>query len=387
MTKAVEWEGPHNVKVVEVGKPKITDPRDAVIHITSSTIDGADLYLYHGEVNGMHQGDILGHEFMGFVEEVGPDVKLLKAGDRVVVSAVIACGECFYCEHEQYSLCDRTNPCKEMEEEYGSKLAGMFGHSHLTGGFDGGQAEYARVPIADMNCLKVPEDLSDEKLLFLSDILCAGWHANELGEVKKDQTVAVWGCGPVGLMTMMCAKYRGAKTVIGIDPITYRVEFAKEKLGIEGIDASHEDTIETLHKMFPEGIDVCIDAVGFRYASSLMHRLSRMAKLETDTPEILKECIHTCRKGGIVSVIGDYVAYANQFPIGPLMEKGITLRGSQVFVQKYWEELLDHIVSGEIDPTFVISHVMPLERAEEAYRLFDLKEDCVIEVLLKSTIR
>lgn len=380
---AVEWQGAKTMKIVERPKPMVTDAGDALIRVTTSTICGSDLHLYHNEISGMEKGDILGHEFMGIVEDVGPEVKNFKPGDRVVVSAVIACGQCKYCQEKSFSFCNNTNPSQEMEKMYGQRISGIFGYSHLTGGYEGGQAEFARVPLADINLLKITGSGADEKYLFLSDIVCTGWHACELGKVKEGDIVVVWGCGPVGLMAQMWAKFRGASRVIAVDGIDYRLKTAKDKLGSEVIDFREEDPITCLHRMIPTGADVCIDAVGFRFPKSLLHKFERAMRLETDAPQILSEAIMVAKKGGILSVVGDYFAYANQFPIGALMEKGITLVGSQVHVQKYWNKLLDFIESGKVDPTFVISHYMDLAEADEAYRIFDEKEDNALKIILK----
>lgn len=386
--KVLQWMGSESVKVVEVPRPIITDPRDAIVRITTTTICGSDLHLYHNAMGrGMEKGDILGHEFMGLVEDVGSEVTNLKIGDRVVVAAVIADGTCDFCKRGQFSLCETTNPSKEMEDLYGHRTAGLFGYSHLTGGYPGGQAEFARVPFADVNCLKIPPSLTDEQALFLSDIVCTAWHGCELGEVSEGKTVAVWGCGPVGLLTLMWAKFRGAARIIAIDCIPYRLEVARSKLGAEVINFAEENPLRVLRDIAPGGPDVCIDCAGFRFPKSLAHKFMRALHIETDTPEVVSECIIACKKGGHIALIGDYFGTANNFPIGAMMEKSITVRGGQVFVQKYWTKLLEYIERGDVDPRFVITHTMPLEKAEEAYRMFDSKEDNSIKILLKPTPR
>jgi threonine dehydrogenase-like Zn-dependent dehydrogenase len=342
--------------------------------------------MYHNELpQYLKKGDIFVHEFMGIIDEVGPEVKNFKVGDRVVVSAVICCGECFYCKSGRVSCCDMTNPCQDLDKLYGHRLAGIFGYSHLLGGFEGGQAEYVRVPLADNTCLKVPNELPDEKVLFLSDIACTGWHANVLGEVSKGQNVAIWGLGPVGLMASMWAKFRGAR-VIGIDQIPHRLALARKELGIETIDFSKENVTTRLQQLCPGGPDVAIEAAGFRYTKSLTHAAERSLNLEKDTPEILTECIMNVRKGGNLSIVGDYFLTANQFPIGAMMEKNITVRGGQVHVQSYWKELLGYIQQGKVDPTFVISHRMSLDDADKAYRIFDKKEDNAVKIILKPSL-
>jgi len=272
-----------------------------------------------------------------------------------------------------------------MEKMYGHRTGALFGYSQLTGAYDGGQAEFARVPFADVNCLKITSDLPDEKVLFLSDIVCTGWHANELGNVKEGDIVAIWGCGPIGLMAGMWAKFRGAKRILMIDAVPERLMMAKQKLGAEIIDFTKTDVIKEIQTLVPGGPDVAIDAVGFRFPKTLLHKFQRAFKLETDVPTVLTEAITTVRKAGTVSIVGDYIAYSNQFPIGAMMEKGLTMRGGQVFVQKYWKELLGYIEQGKVDPTFVITHVMPLEHAAQAYKLFDAKENGMIKVILKTS--
>jgi threonine dehydrogenase-like Zn-dependent dehydrogenase len=361
----------------------ITEPGDALVRITSTTICGSDLHMYHGEVH-MEKGDVLGHECMGIVEDVGPAVKDIKIGNRVVVSAVISDGKCWFCKKGFYSCCDTTNPSQECEDLYGDRLAGIFGYSHLTGGFEGGQAEFIRVPLADVNLLPVPQELPDEKALFLSDIVCTGWHGNELAGVTEGQTVAVWGCGPVGLMCMMWAKFRGAKRVIGIDNIPYRLNVAKEKLGVEVINFDeYKDVGKHLKKIVRGGPDVCIDAVGFRYPKSLFQKVEKGIGMETDVSDIINEAAYAARKCGSLALIGDYFGFTNHFPIGMIMEKGIKVHGSQVFVQKYWKELLGYIQQGKVDPSFVVTHRIGLEQGAEAYRKFDKKEDNILKVILK----
>jgi len=383
--RAVEFHGNKTVKVNPARpKPMVTDPDDCVVRITSTTICGSDLHLYHHEFHGTPRGYVLGHEPMGIVESIGPNVKQINVGDRVVVSAVITEGDCWYCKNGFPSLCEGTNPSKRLEEVYGHRLAGIFGYSELLGGYDGGQADYLRVPYADLNCLKVPQDVPDEKVLFLSDIMCTGWHGNELGAVSPGQVVAIWGAGPVGLMTAMWAKFRGAARVIVIDKINYRLLAAQTRLNCEVIDASVVNVVDRMREICPGGPDVAIECVGFRFPESVIHKLERFLRAETDTPEVLSQCITCVRKGGTLAIIGDYYMLANQFPIGALMEKNIVLRGGQVHVQRYWKHLLQLVLDGKVDPTFVISHTKPLEEAEEAYRIFDNHEDNVLKIILKT---
>jgi len=381
--KALEFHGKEDVRVVDRPRPTITDPKDCVVRMTSTTVCGSDLHLYHAEFQGLYKGDVLGHEAMGIVESIGPEVKNIKVGDRVVISAVIAEGDCWYCKNGMFSLCEGTNPNKTLEEQYGDRLAGIFGYSHLLGGFEGCQAEYIRVPYADNTCLKLQNNLPDEKLLFLSDIVSTGFHGTELGAVSPGQVVAVWGCGPVGLMACMWSKFRGAKRVIAIDTDEYRLDVARLKLGCETINSKKIDTLVALREMVPGGPDVAIECVGFRFPQRLVHKIERLARLETDSPEILTECIKGLRKGGTLAIIGDYYLTANHFPIGAMMEKSITVRGGQVFVQRYWKKLLQYIEDGKVDPSFVISHTMPFTQAAEAYRMFDQHQDNALKIILK----
>jgi len=381
--KALVYHGNEDVRVEERPKPVLGGPGDALVRVTMTTICGSDLHLYHGEIPDLRDGDILGHEFVGVVEEVGSEVRNVRPGDRVVVSAVIACGACWYCQQGLFSLCDTTNPNPVMQELYGHSTAGIFGYSHLVGGYDGGQAEYVRVPYADVNCLVVPNVLSDEQVLFLSDILCTGWHATEMGEVRAGQTLAVFGCGPVGLMAMEAARVRGVERIIAIDQVPFRLSVARERFGAEAINFHEDEPVKTLRELTQgRGPDVCIEAVGFRYSRSLRHTVQKKMKLETDAIDALSDAIRSVRKGGTVSIVGDFIGFANQFPVGAMMEKGLTVRGGQVHVQRYWRDLLERIRVGEIDPTFVITHRMRLDQAEEAYQLFDSKADNVLKVVL-----
>jgi threonine dehydrogenase-like Zn-dependent dehydrogenase len=384
--KVLEFHGAKDVRIGIKPRPMVTNPKDCIVRITSTTICGSDLHLYHAEFQGLPKGYVLGHEPMGIVSAVGPEVKDIKVGDRVVVSAVLVDGECWYCKNGLFSLCEGTNPNNTLEGLYGHKLAGIIGYSELLGGFDGGQAEYLRVPFGDNNCLKVPDELPDEKVLFLSDIVCTGYHGTELGAVSPGQTVAIWGCGPVGLMACMWSWFRGARRVIAIDIDEGRLNVAKNKLHCEVIDASKVNTVDALKALCPTGPDVAIECVGFRFAQDPVHKIERAIRLETDTPEILTQCIKSLRKGGTLAIIGDYYLTANQFPIGAMMEKAIVVRGGQVFVQRYWKQLLQYIRDGKVDPSFVVTHTMPLDRAPEAYKLFDEHKDFVLKVILKPSM-
>jgi len=380
---ALRWYGNKDVRVEEVPRPMITDPRDAIVRTTTSTVCGSDLHLYHNEFEGLHKGDILGHESVGVVMEVGPEVKDIKVGDRVVVSAVIMCGECSYCKNMQPSLCERTNPETGLESMYGHRLSGIFGYSHLLGGYPGCQAGVIRVPIADLNLLKIPDNLRDEQVLFLSDIACTGWHANECAEVGRGDVVAIWGQGPVGLMCTHWALFRGASRVIVIDNEQYRLDFAKQKFGVETINYSELDVCKELQRLVPGGPDCCIEAAGFRFAKGVIHTVERLLRIETDAPQTLNEIIFCCKKGGRIGIIGDWYGYCNHFNIGAYMEKYLTARGSQVFVQRYWKQILQWIQEGKVDLTWCISHTMKLAEADKAYDMFDKKENNVLKLLLK----
>jgi threonine dehydrogenase-like Zn-dependent dehydrogenase len=382
--RAVEWHGARDIRVAERPRPILGEPHDAVVRVTSASICGSDLHLYHHAMPGLQVGDVLGHECMGVVEEVGPDVRALRPGQRVVVSAIVADGSCAWCRAGQFSLCDATNTSVVMEAMYGHCTAGGFGYTHLAGGYDGGQAEYVRVPFADVNCLPVPDGVADEQVLLLSDVVSTGWHANVLSEVGPGDTVAVWGCGPVGLMAMAWARVRGAARIFAIDHLPYRLDVARGRLGAETIDFAEDDVLTALRELTRGQMpDVAIEAAGFRYAKSLRHRIQRAVGLETDAIDSLAEAIRGVRKGGRLAIVGDFFGYTNQFPVGAMMEKSITVRGGQVHVQAYWRGLLDRILRGELDPTFIISHRMPLAQAPEAYRLFDEKADQALKIVLQ----
>ncbi|CAG8446025.1 12680_t:CDS:10 [Acaulospora morrowiae] len=388
---AVEWHGSTEIKVnYKRARPSLVvssihaEQTDAIVHVIASTICGSDLHLYHKEIPGMRKGDIMGHEAIGIVHEVGERVSAVEVGDRVVVSAVISCGSCEYCKKGLFSCCDNTNPSKEMEELYGNRIAGIFGYSHLTGGYDGCQAEYVRVPHANVNLLRLSAEeykSLGKKSLLLSDVACTGWHANELGGVKNGDVVGIWGAGPVGLMTAALALYRNASRVYVIDCIQARLDFAR-KIGAEVINFKEKDVVGIVKKSVPGGFDVTIDAVGFRYTNkSWRHKLERAVFAETDSVEALDEAIRCTRKGGVVSIVGDYLNLANRFPIGAAMEKHLTLKGGQVHPQKYWSDLLPILSADEIFGR-LFTHYMKLSEAPKAYKKFDRKEDGIIKVFL-----
>jgi threonine dehydrogenase-like Zn-dependent dehydrogenase len=387
--RAVCWEGKRTVKVEDVPEPKILNRHDAIVKITSTAICGSDLHLFNGFIPSMEKGDILGHEFMGEVVEVGPLVDNLEVGDRVVVPFPIACGSCWSCQQQLFSACENTNPNAWMAEKlFGHATAGIFGYSHLTGGYAGGQAQYARVPFANVGPLKVPDGVSDEQVLFLSDILPTGYMGAEMCDIKPGDTIAVWGCGPVGQFAIASAYLLGAERVIAIDRFPYRLRMAREKAGAETINYEELDVYDTLMEMTGgRGPDACIDAVGLEaHTPGIVHAYDRAKQalmLESDRPIALREAIMACRNGGTVSVIGVYGGLIDKFPMGSVMNKGLTIKSGQCHAQRYMKPLLDRIMKGEIDPTFVITHRMSLEDAPKAYDEFLNKEDACVKVVLK----
>jgi threonine dehydrogenase-like Zn-dependent dehydrogenase len=389
--KATCWMGKKNVQVESVPDPRILNSRDAIVRITSTAICGSDLHLYNGFVPTMEKGDILGHEFMGEVVEVGKSVKNLRVGDRVVVPFPIACGECGACQRDMFSLCENSNPNAWMAEKmWGHSPSGIFGYSHLTGGYAGGQAEYARVPFADVGPLKVPAGLSDEQVLFLSDILPTGYMAAEMCDIKPGDVVAVWGAGPVGQFAIASARLLGAERVIAIDRFPYRLDMARNRAGAwDTINYEEDSVLERLRELTGgRGPDACIDAVGMEaHSHGLQYAYDRTKQalmMETDRPIALREAIMACRNGGTVSVIGVYGGFVDKFPIGSFMNRSLTLRTGQCHVQRYMRPLLDRIERGEIDPSFVITHRMTLDEAPQGYKTFLGKEDSCMKVVLST---
>lgn len=387
--KATCWNGKKEVRVEEVPDPKILNKKDAIVKITTTAICGSDLHLYNGFIPAMERGDILGHEFMGEVVEIGPEVKKLKVGDRVVVAFPISCGECFFCKQEKFSLCENSNPNAWMAEKlFGHSPAGIFGYSHLTGGFAGGQAEYARVPFADVGALRIEKNgLSDEQVLFLSDIFPTGYMAAENCDIKPGDTVAVWGCGPVGQFAIRSCFMLGADRVIAIDRFPERLRMAEEG-GAETLNYEETDVYDALNEMTGgRGPDSCIDAVGLEaHKPGLMYlydRVKQAMMLETDRPIALRETIMACRKGGTVSISGVYGGFDDKIPLGAFMNKALTLKSGQTHVQHYMRPLLERIEKGEIDPSFVITHSMRLDDAAEGYDIFVNKQDECVKVVLK----
>ena len=389
--KATCWMGMQKMEVQEVPDPRILSQSDCIVKITSTAICGSDLHLYNGFLPMMEPGDIMGHEFMGEVVEVGKNVKNLKTGDRVVVPFPIACGHCAACEAKMYSICENSNPNAYIAEKLmGHSPAGIFGYSHLTGGFAGGQAEYARVPFADVGPLKVPEGLTDEQVLFLSDILPTGYMGAEMCGIKPGDTVAVWGAGPVGQFAIASAYLLGAEKVIAIDRFDYRLRMAKERAGAVTINYSEVDSVVDVLKDLTagRGPDHCIDAVGVEgHTHGVMYvhdRAKQFLRMQPDRPIALREAILSCASGGTVSVIGVYAGLIDKFPMNAVMNRSLTIRTGQCHVHRYMKPLLERIQKGEIDPTFVITHRLPLEQAAMGYRNFNDKQDHCEKVVLKA---
>lgn len=386
--KALCWYGKHDVRIEQVPDPKILNPRDAIVKISTSAICGSDLHLYNGFVPTMVSGDILGHEFMGEVVEVGPEVDNLRVGDRVVVPFPIACGNCLSCQEGLFSLCENSNPNAWMAEKmWGHSPAGLYGYSHLTGGYAGGQAEYARVPYADVDHVKIPDGLPDEKVLFLSDIFPTGYMAAENCDLEPGDTIAVWGCGPVGQFAIASAFLLGAGRVIGIDRFPERLRMARERAGAETINYEDTDVYEALNELTGGvGPDACIDAVGMEAHApgftGVYDRMKQAAMLETDRPYALRQAILTCRNGGTVSIPGVYGGWIDKVPFGSLMNRSLTIKTGQTHVQRYLEPLLERVQKGEIDPSFVITHRLPLDAAPDGYEMFLRKQDECVKVVL-----
>jgi threonine dehydrogenase-like Zn-dependent dehydrogenase len=385
------WMGKQKLSVERVPDPKILNARDAIVKVTSTAICGSDLHLYNGFIPTMEKGDILGHEFMGQVVEVGPEVKNLEVGDRVVVPFPIACGACAACRSEMYSLCENSNPNSWLAEKMmGHSPAGVFGYSHMLGGFAGGQAEYARVPFADVGPLKVPEELTDEQVLFLSDILPTGYMGAEMCNIKPGAVIAVFGCGPVGQFAIASARMLGAERIIAIDRFPYRLEMAVQKAGAtDAINYQEEGLYERIKDLTGgRGPDACIDAVGMEaHGHGLQYaydRTKQMAKIQFDRAVALRDAILTCGNGGVVSVIGVYGGFIDKFPMGSIMNRSLTLRTGQCHVHRYMKPLLARIQAGDIDPTFIITHRMQLGEAPQGYETFVHKQEECMKIVMKT---
>jgi len=383
------WQGKKKMQVEQVPDPKILNSQDAIVKITSTAICGSDLHLYNGFVPTMQAGDIVGHEFMGEIVEVGKGVNKLKVGDRVVVPFPISCGKCFFCEKQMYSLCENSNPNAWLAEKlWGHSPAGLFGYSHLLGGFAGGQAEYARVPFADVGPIKIEHGFTDEQVLFLSDIFPTGYMAAEACDIQPGDTVAVWGCGPVGLFAIKSAFLLGAERVIAIDRFPERLRMAREKCGAIALNYEQVDVLDSLKEMTGgRGPDSCIDSVGMEaHGHSAMYAYDRAKQalmVESDRPIALREAIMACRNGGIVSVAGVYGGLVDKLPMGSVMNRSLTIRTGQTHVQRYLKPLLQRIENGDIDPSFVVTHRLPLDQAPDAYEMFLNKTHECIKVVLK----
>lgn len=388
--KAICWNGKNNVQVDNVPDPSIEEAEDVIVKVTATAICGSDLHLYNATIPTMKEGDVLGHEFMGEVVETGPMVKSFKKGDRVVVPFTISCGSCFFCESELYSLCDNSNPNAEIAKKFlGQTISGMFGYSHMLGGFSGGQAEYVRVPYAESGPIKVPDSLPDEQVLFLSDIFPTGYMAAENAQIKDGDTVAIWGCGPVGQFTIQSAWMMGAGRVIAIDNVPERLDMAEQYGKAETIRTTKRTEVyEKLMDMTSgNGPDSCIDAVGAEAhgsntLSSIKDQAMEALYLQNSKPYVLQQMIYSCRKGGTLSIPGAYAGMVNGIPFGAAMNKGLTFKMGQTHVQHYMPPLLKKIKDGEIDPSFVITHRLKLEDGPEAYRTFRDKEDGCIKVIM-----
>jgi len=389
--RALVWHGKEDVRCDTVTDPEIEDPRDAIVKVTSCAICGSDLHLFHNFIPAMLPGDILGHEMMGEVVEVGSEAKgSLNKGDRVVVPFTIICGECEQCRRGNFSVCQRTNRKKELADKvFGHATAGLFGYTHLTGGYPGGQAEYVRVPFADTTHIKVPDGISDERLLFLGDIFPTGWQAAVQADIKPTDTVAIWGCGPVGQMAIRSALLLGARQVVAIDYLPERLSMA-EAAGAITINFLEESVIERLNDLTGgEGPEKCIDAVGMEahinlgQPDSVIDRVKQMTMMENDRPHVLREMIYVCRPAGVISIVGVYSGLVDKIPFGMAMNKGLTFRMGQCHVNRWTDDLLARIEDGQIDPSFVVTHTGTLEEGPELYKTFRDKQDSCIKVVLK----
>ncbi|RDJ03552.1 zinc-dependent alcohol dehydrogenase [Rhizobium grahamii] len=389
--RALVWHGKEDIRCDTVSDPEIEHPRDAIIKVTSCAICGSDLHLFHNFIPAMMPGDIMGHEMMGEVVETGSQMNgRLKKGDRIVVPFTINCGECDQCKRGNFSVCERTNREKDKADQvFGHTTAGLFGYTHLTGGYPGGQAEYLRVPFADETHIKVPDSLTDEQVLFLGDIFPTGWQAAAQCDIEPTDTVVVWGCGPVGQMTIRSAVLLGARQVVAIDCIAERLSMA-EAGGAMTINFEEESVVERLNELTNgKGPEKCIDAVGLEshvsmdQPDTLMDRAKQMLMLENDRPHVLREMIYVCRPAGIISIPGVYSGLVDKIPMGQAMNKGLSFRMGQTHVRRWTDDLLRRIEEGQIDPSFVITHSVGLEEGPEMYKVFRDKQDNCIKVVLK----
>jgi threonine dehydrogenase-like Zn-dependent dehydrogenase len=387
--KAVCWHGANDVRVETVPDPKILNPHDAILKVTSSTICGSDLHIYDGYIPTMQKGDIIGHEFMGEIVEIGNQVKKLQKGDRVVVSSIIGCGQCPFCNQQMWSLCDNSNPNGWIEEKlFGQITSAIFGYSHAFGGYAGAFADYIRVPFADFGAIKVPQGIPDEKLLPLSDAFPTGYMGADLCDIQPGDIVAVWGCGPVGQFAMRSAYMLGAERVIGIDRVPERLQLARDFAKAETINFEEVDAGEALKEMTGgRGPDACIDAVGLEAhgmgVEGFLDEAKQAVRLETGRPHVLRQMMLACRKGGTLSIMGVYAGFVDKIPMGAVVNKALTVRMGQMFGQKYMPMLLDRVLADEVDPSRVFTHRLPLTEAKQGFELFKQKKDNCIKVLLK----
>ncbi len=386
--RALCWEGVNDLRVQTVADPEILNPHDIILRVTMSTTCGSDLHIIDGFIPGMLPGDVLGHEFMGIVEEVGPAVKKVKRGDRVVVPSFIVCGECWYCQHELYSLCDNTNPKAELQTPLlGYPTAGIYAYTHPFGGYAGAHAQYVRVPFADNDCFIVPDGVTDEQALFLSDAAPTGFMGADFCDIQPGDVVAVWGCGGVGLMAMRSAFLLGAGRVIGIDRLPERLAMARDRVGAETLNYAEVDVLEALKEMTGgRGPDSCIDAVGMEAHGTgigyAYDRVKQALRLESDRGQALRQAIIACRKGGVLSVLGVY-GVMDKFPMGVIINKGMTVRAAQQHGQKYLPRLLQYAATGELDASFLVTHRFSLEDSPRGYQMFKDKQDgCVRSVFV-----
>ncbi|KAF9100891.1 hypothetical protein BGX27_000216 [Mortierella sp. AM989] len=381
------WEGKGKVSMKKVPIPRITDDEDVLLRVTGTTVCGSDLHLYHGEILQLKQGDILGHECIGIVEEVGSAVTAVKPGDRVVAAFSTACGKCTFCKSKLFTACDCTNNSSVMEKLYGHRTGGVMGYSHFVGGFAGTQAEYARIVFGNTNLLKVPDSIPDEKALYLSDIVPTSFHAVFEAGVVEGGTVGVWGLGPVGLNVVQWLRnVFKASRIIVVDNIPERLKIAQERWNAEVVNFDiNTDVSAKINELVPGGLDRSIDCAGFRYTKSLLHKVERAIGVETDTSEVINEMVRSTRKFGTISIIADYAAYTNHLLIGGIMEKGLRIIGcGQAPIQKYWPKCLEHIQKGDFDPTVILSHRFRLEQTPEVYSRFDSKEAGILKVFLET---
>ncbi len=387
--KAVCWYGTNDVRVETVPDPKIINPRDAILKVTSATICGSDLHIYNGYIPTMEPGDIIGHEFMGEIVDIGNEVKKLKKGDRVVVSSMIGCGQCWYCQQQMWSLCDNSNPKASIQEKvYGYNTSGIYGYSHTFGGYAGAFADYVRLPFADYGAIKVPKDIPDEKLLPISDAFPTGYMGADLCNIHPGDIVAVWGCGPVGQFAMRSAYLLGAERVIGIDRVPERLQLARDFAKADIVNYEEVDVSEALKEMTGgRGPDACIDAVGLEAhgmgLEGVYDQAKQAVRLETDRPHVLRQMMLAGRKGGTLSIMGVYGGFVDKLPMGAAMNKAMTFRMGQMFGQKYIPILLDRVLKGEVDPSAVFTHHLPLTEAKHGFELFNQRKDHCIKVRLQ----